>query len=150
MFELIEKIKDGTILRIDGKEYHVLAKAKYVTETETHNWYSKILLDNHYVLVIAPFDSFMYFGYVGKTYPCMFPSPNSIVYEEKTFSKDAEDYQIVKELVFGDCLLMEGEVKYADYSSGDSLISLGIIMRTGERADVYATIIDKSRVCIVE
>lgn len=150
MFELIEKIHEGSVLEINEQKYRVLAKVKYVTESESYNWYAKIQLENHFVLVVAPFDNYMYFGHVGTPYPCDFPAPNSIEYDGKTYSKDAEDYQIVKEFVFGDFLTMEGEVRYADFSCGDSLISLGVIVRTQERADVYAEVIDLSDVNIIE
>ena len=150
MFELINRIHEGSVLEINERKYRVLAKVKYVTESETSNWYAKIQLENHFVLVVAPFDNYMYFGHIGKPYPCDFPAPNSIEYNGKTYSKDAEDYQIVKEFVFGDFLTMEGEVRYADFSCGDSLISLGAIVRTQERADVYAEVIGLENIIVVE
>ena len=149
MFNLIENIHEGTVLEINQKKYRALAKVKYVTESETTNWYEKIQLEDHHVLVVAPYDNFMYFGYVGEPYPCSFPTPDSIMYCGKVYTKDAEDYQMVKEFVFGDFLAMEGEVQYADFSCGDSLISLGVIMRTQKRADVYAEVIDLADVIIV-
>ena len=69
MFKLIESIKENSKIRIKGKEYKVLAKVLYVTESETKNWYAKIQLENHYVLVISPYDDYMYFGYVGEAMP---------------------------------------------------------------------------------
>lgn len=148
MFELIEKIREGSILKINKNEYRVIAKVKYVTESETKNWYVKVQLEGHHVLVIAPFDDYMYFGYVGSPYPCTLPAPNAIEFNGKLYLKDAEDYQIVKEFVFGDFLTMEGEVQYADFSCGNSLISLGIILRTQKRADVYAQVINLADVSI--
>jgi len=150
MFELIEKIHENSVLKIKGKEFRVLAKVKYVTQTETSNRYVKVQLENHFVLVIAPFDSYMYFGYVGTPFPCDFPAPDSIEYNGKKYTKEAEDYQIVKEFIFGDVLNMEGEVQYADFSCWNSLISIGIISRTKERADVYANIIDLKDIAVVE
>lgn len=150
MFKLIDEIHEDSVLKIKGVKYHVLAKVKYVTETETTNWYAKVQLDNHFVLVIAPYDEYMYFGRVDTPYPCEFPAPSSIIYNGKTYYKDTEDYQIVKEFVFGDFLSMEGEVRYADFSCGDSLISLGVILRTQKRADVYAEVIDLTDVTIIE
>lgn len=150
MFELIENIKENTILNIKWKEYKVIAKVKYVTEKETSKRYAKIQLENHYVLVIAPYDNYMYFGYVGEQFPCEFPATNTIEHNWKTYSKDGEDYQIVKEFVFGDVINMEGEVQYADFSNWNSLISLGIITRTKERADVYAETIDLKDVLIIK
>lgn len=141
MFKLIEAIKDNTKIRVQGKNYNVLAKVLYVTESETENWYAKIQLENHYVLVISPYDDFMYFGYVGDAMPCDFPSPATLEFEGNIYKKDADDYQIVKQFVFGNCLTMEGEVQFSDYSCEDKIISLGLITRTGQRADVYAEII---------
>ena len=100
MFEFIEKIHENSVLEIKGKMYHVLAKVKYVTQDQTSNRYVKIQLENHSVLLIAPFDNYMYFGYVGNTYPCSFPTPNSISYNGQIYSKESEDYQIVKEFIF--------------------------------------------------
>ena len=138
MFNLIKSIYEGAILEIAKHKYRVLAMARYVTESDTDKWYVKIQLENRYVLVVAPYDAYMYFGQVGKPYPCNFPAPNSIEYHGELYTKDAEDYQIVKEFLFGDVLTMEGEVKFADFSYRDHLISLGVVQRTQERADVYA------------
>jgi len=142
MFKLIEAIKENSKIRVQGKEYNVLAKVFYVTESETKNWYAKIQLENHYVLVISPYDDFMYFGYVGDAMPCEFPSPETLEFEGNIYKKDADDYQIVKQFVFGNCLTMEGEVLFSDYSYDDKIISLGLVTRTGQRADVYAEVIE--------
>jgi len=149
MFDLIDAIYKDSILEINGHKYKAIAKVKYVTETETNNWYVKIQLEGHYVLVIAPFDEYMYFGKIGETYPCDFPIPDSILYNGESYTKDAEDYQMVKEFMFGDFLSMEGEVRYADFSCDESIISLGIILRTQKRADVYAEVIDLDDVKII-
>ncbi|MDE6946083.1 MAG: hypothetical protein K2P14_02750 [Anaeroplasmataceae bacterium] len=142
MFKLIEKIKENSQIAIHGKNYGVLAKVFYITESETEKWYAKIQLENHYVLVISPYDDYMYFGYVGEAMDCDFPTPDTIEFEGSTYKKEADDYQMVKEFVFGDYLAMEGEVNFSDYSFGDKIISLGLITRTGKRADVYAEVVE--------
>ena len=71
-----------------------------------------------------------------------FPSPETLEFKGDLYQKDADDYQIVKEFVFGDCLTMEGEVQFSDYSCGDKIISLGLVTRTGKRADVYAEVVE--------
>ena len=149
MFELIDKIQKDSILKINNNKYKVLAKVLYVTETETDNWYAKIQLENHHVLVISPFDDYMYFGYVGDEVNCTFPTPDKLNIDNNIYIKDADYYQIVKEFVFGDYLNMEGEVLYSDYSCNDNIISLGIITRTNKRADVFAKVIDLSNVEII-
>ena len=141
MFKLIEAIKENSKIRVRGKDYNVLAKVLYVTESETQKWYAKIQLENHFVLVISPYDDYMYFGYVGDAMKCGFPSPETFEFEGNLYKKDADDYQMVKQFVFGDFLTMEGEVQFSDYSYEDKIISLGLLTRTGKRADVYAEVI---------
>ncbi len=141
MFKLIEAIKENSKIRVRGKDYNVLAKVLYVTESETQKWYAKIQLENHFVLVISPYDDYMYFGYVGDAMKCGFPSPETLEFEGNLYKKDADDYQMVKQFVFGDFLTMEGEVQFSDYSYEDKIISLGLLTRTGKRADVYAEVI---------
>lgn len=149
MFNLIDSIKETTRIQIRDTFYQVLAKVIYVTESETQHWYAKIQLENHYVLVISPFDNYMYFGFVGDAMDCSFPTPDTIVYDGDLYEKDADDYQIVKNFVFGDCLNMEGEVRFSDYSYHNKIISLGQITRTGQRADVYAEILTLNEVKII-
>ncbi len=142
MFKLIDSVKESSKIRVHGRDYKVLAKVFYVTESETQKWYAKIQLENHYVLVISPYDDYMYFGYVGEAMKYGFPSPDALEFEGDVYKKDADDYQIVKQFVFGNCLTMEGEVLFSDYSYENKIISLGLITRTGKRADVYAEVID--------
>ena len=62
-------------------------------------------------------------------------------YEQEKYKKIAEDYQIVKELVFGSPLGTEGEVRFIDYECEDDdgkLISVGLIVRNSKRADIVA------------
>lgn len=149
MFELIESIKENSIIKVKNKEYRVLAKVFYVTQSEAEKWYAKIQLENHYVLVISPYDDFMYFGYVGNTMQCDFPSPEILEFEGNVYKKDADDYQMVKHFVFGNYLTMEGEVLFSDYSYEDKIISLGLITRTGQRADVYAEVLERSDIEVI-
>lgn len=51
--------------------------------------------------------------------------------------------------MFGNYLTMEGEVLFSDYSYEDKIISLGLITRTGQRADVYAEVIEKSDIEVI-
>ncbi len=144
MFNLIEKISEGTRVIVCGESHIAKTKTLYVTEGELNNWYAKIVFEDHSILVIAPYDDFMYYGRIENVFGDGSNFPNTLSYNEKTFEKAAEDYQIVKELVFGNPLIAEGEVMYADYSSEDDeevLISLAVVSRTNKRADVVANII---------
>jgi len=149
MFDIVDKIKENTIIEVYGKQYHALAMAKYVTAADSQKWYVKVMLENHHVLVIAPFDEYISFGFVGKPYPCDFSSPDTIIYDNYIFKKCAEDYQIVKDIIFGDALSIEGEVKFVDYGYQDRVISLGIVMRTSQRADIYGRAISKNDIIVI-
>ena len=43
-------------IEICGEKHIVKTKTFYVTETEKSNWYAKFVMEDHSVLVIAPFD----------------------------------------------------------------------------------------------
>lgn len=151
MFALIDKIKLGTKLTISGEKHEAKTKTVYITETEQNNWYAKFVFEDHSILVIAPFDNFMYFGRIQNIFGNGNQFTNTIDYTGKKFDKTAEDYQIVKELVFGDPLIAEGEVRYADYTSEDddsTVISLAVVSRTGKRADVIAKVLDTEDVIL--
>ena len=142
MFELVKSISFNTKVTVCGVLHTAKAKTLYLTENETEKWYAKIVFEDHSILVIAPYDDFMYFGRINNVFGDGKAFPEKLTYLGNTFNKVAQDYQIVKELVFGDPLFAEGEVIYADYSSEtDVLISLAIVSRTGLRADVIAKVI---------
>lgn len=142
MFKLIDNIQQGIQISVCGEKHTVLTKTFYVTETEQNNWYAKFVMDDHSVLVVAPFDDFMYFGRIQNVFGDGDIFADAISFENKTFNKQAEDYQIVKQLVFGDPLIAEGEVHYADYACDeDCIISLAVVSRTKKRADIVAQVI---------
>ena len=144
MFNLIDSIQQGAQISVCGVKHTVLTKTFYVTETEQQNWYAKFVMDDHSVLVVAPFDDFMYFGRIQNVFGIGDTFAETISFQNKTFNKQAEDYQIVKKLVFGSPLIAEGEVHYADYANDEdeySIISLAVVSRTKERADIVARVI---------
>lgn len=141
LFSFIEDVSLNTSVIIRGTCYRVLAMVKYVTEQDPEHWYVKLKLDKNSVLVISPFDNYMYLGFVGEPFSCDFPTPEIITHNDVDYKLETTDYQIVKEFVFGNILEMEGEVLFSDYSAGDRIISMGIISRTNTRADVYAEVL---------
>jgi hypothetical protein len=63
------------------------------------------------------------------------------------------DYQYVIRLIKGDYSSIEGEVKFSDYVPKDGsneLLSLGWIVRTGERADINPKGIDLSEIKLLD
>lgn len=144
MFKTIEKIQQDMPIEICGEKHIVKTKTFYVTETEKNNWYAKFVMEDHSVLVIAPFDDFMYFGRIHNIFGSGDDFNDFIEYDGDKYEKQTEDYQIVKQLVFGDPIIAEGEVHYADYgceNKEELLISLAVVSRTKKRADIIAQVI---------
>lgn len=141
--KLIEKISEGSKIKIKGDVYNALTKTIYSPLSDTNQTYAKIVLSGHNVLVIVPYLDFICLGHVENVFGMGKDFPNSITYNEIELTKLDEDYQIVRNLVFGDPMVAEGEVFYADYGNenSDISVSLGLISRTNERADIVQKIL---------
>ncbi len=146
---IIEKISNGSSILLDGKSYSVLGKGYYVTQTDTNSMYAKILLNDHYVLVISPSDNIAYFGQNKGRLSEFDRCDSEIVFNGKKFIKVNEDYQIMVKLSFGSPLEVEGEVVFWDYEFGDEIISVAVVSRTKERADVVGRYIKTSDIQII-
>jgi len=146
---IIEKIVDGCKVRIDSREYGVLGKTMYVTEKCPDVPYAKILLENHYVLVISPSDEVAYFGKNEGRIVEFDGYQTDVSYNGVHYSQVAHDYQIVVSIVFGNPLNVEGEVEYWDYESEDRIISVAVTSREKKRADVVAKYIGLSDIEIL-
>ena len=146
---IIEKIVEGSKIRIDGRDYSVLGKTMYVTQGSPDMVYAKVLLENHFVLVISPSDEVAYFGKNEGHLNEFDEYPQSVVYNGNEYHQVAHDYQIVMNIVFGDPLLVEGEVEYWDYESNDNIISVAVTSREQIRADVVAHYLNFSDIMIL-
>lgn len=145
-----DEFKEGYSVIIENNKYNILGMAYYVTQTDTENIYAKILLNDHYVLVVALSDNIAYFGRNFGEIKEFSSFDESIEYGNKKFEQVNSDYQILKNLVFGSPLEVEGEVVFWDYESGNDIISVAIVSRTKERADVVAKYIDIKDIKIIK
>lgn len=145
-----DEFKEGCSVIIENTKYKILGLAYYVTQTDTENIYAKILLNDHYVLVVALSDNIAYFGRNFGEIKEFSSFSESIEYGNKRFEQVNSDYQILKNLVFGSPLEVEGEVMFWDYESGNNIISIAIVSRTRERADVVARYVDIKDIEIIE
>jgi hypothetical protein len=146
-------LKENSILTIKNKDYSVLTMSIFTVDSDPDGSYIKMLLSDNHVLCIGSSEGDSWqFGKIIDAVPYDYPTPDVFEYDSKTYHKTSSAYQIVKQLVFGDSLLAEGEVKFIDYATDDesSLISVGVVVRTGERADVLLKNIDKSEVKLKE
>ena len=146
---ILDKITEGCKVQIEGKTYAVLGKTMYVTQNNPDAPYAKMLLENHFVLVVSPVDGIAYFGKNEGRVPAFDGFPSQVQYEKENFEQVAHDYQIVVNIVFGNPLLVEGEVEYWDYEAGNKVISTAVTSRGKERADVIAHYIELSDIAVI-
>lgn len=141
--KIIEDIREGSRIKIKGESYNVLTKTIYSPLSDTQQTYAKIVLSGHNVLVVVPYADFICLGHVENIFGVGKNFPEIISYSGLEFKKLGEDYQIVRNLVFGDPMVAEGEVFYADYINENTniSISLGLVSRTDERADIVQNIL---------
>lgn len=133
---VLEMIQEGDSIQVRGQIYNVKGKAMYVTEKNPETEYAKILLNDHNVLVLSPLDGVAYIGKNMGRIPEFDDFPYSARFNGVQYNQVASDYQMVTQIIFGSTLDVEGEVRYWDYESGDSIISTAITSRTNDRADV--------------
>lgn len=150
MINLVNSIKEGSRVQIGDSIFVPKAKAIYATVSNPESWYAKVLFDQHRVLVVSPHDDYMAYGTIKESLECNVPGPTVLSYDGDNYQKEVDDYQIVLSLDFGNPLEIEGEVLFSDYTSGDKVISIGVIARTGERADMFGSVISIEDVKVLE
>lgn len=140
---LIDRIQADSKLLINGEKYDVLTKSIYSPLSDVNLTYAKFVLSTHKVLVIVPYADFLCLGHIENIFGSGKNFPDTVSYNGLVYNKIDEDYQIVRRLVFGNPLLAEGEVTYADYvnDSSNTSISLGLISKDNTRADIIQTVL---------
>lgn len=142
---------------INGKEKEIVGFAEFRTVNLGDDGYFKLTFDDHSFLFIVPSDNLLF-------YTDEAPAPFSEISDadignvsELTFRgrqyklENADDYQYVVRLIKGDYQTIEGEVKFSDYVPKDGaneILSLGWIVRTGERADVNPKAIELEKISL--
>lgn len=147
----IQEIIDSLItnpnqkVSIKGKLKDIVGFAEFRSINLPEDNYFKMTFEDHSALCIIPGQNLM-------LYTEEPPTPFTEIADEDIGNKkelefhgkkyildNPHDYQYVVRLIKGDYNSIEGEVKFSDYVPEDGaseLLSLGWIVRTGERADV--------------
>ena len=130
---------------VQNKLKKIVGFSEFKTINLGDNGYFKIIFDDHSFLFIVPRDNLLM--YTAEA-PRLFSEikdedigvKNELSFNKKIYRLDnPNDYQYVVRLIVGDWNSIEGEVKFSDYVPVDrsnELLSLGWIVRTGERAGV--------------
>jgi len=145
MDNIASSIKFNSIVEIKGNRYKAVGMAAYVTQSNDSDIYYKVFFEGHYALVVVPSDGFMYFGKDVGSISEAFPPPEKINHSKLGYRQSVKDYQIVKEIIFGNILDIEGEVEFVDYECSEDeskIISVGRVVRTKKRADIVAEVIE--------
>lgn len=138
---------------IKGKTKEIIGFAEFRTINLGEDGYFKIIFDDHSFLFIVPGDDLLFYTDEAPTAFSQISDDEIGNVEELTFRgtkyrlDNAHDYQYVVRLIKGDYQSIEGEVKFSDYiplDNSNEILSLGWIVRTGERADVNPKVVDIS------
>ncbi len=152
--KLLENPTNQTNLLINGKTKTIKGMAHFRTINMGDSEYIKIAFQDNSFLLVLPQDKELYYS---DAYIVDIPAiTDEMIGQEKITYKGKEyelvnkdDYQFVKRLYVGSIEDIEGEVRFSDYfpANGDKeFLSLGWIMKTGNRADVNPKFISPENV----
>ncbi len=135
---ILDKITEGCTILVENEKYKVISKVLYVTQNDPQTVYAKMILEGHNILVISPQDEIAYFGKNEGTLIEFSQYDEKVLYKGKSFVQANHDYQMVVDIEFGNPLDVEGEVEFWDYENDSDIISVAVVSRSKERADVVA------------
>lgn len=149
MKKLIDKLTEGKVICINNVKYEVKTKTWYSIEEDSNTRYVKCELSNDKVLVIIPDDNLIYLGWIVKNMDYKKISKTQIEYNGVTYNKTGDGHQYIVSIEFGNEEVVEGKCIFEDYEYENNVISLGYLTDKQIRADVYANIIDKKNITIL-
>ena len=149
MRNLIDNLKENTILIIKDLEYVVKTKTWYTIEEDNSASYIKCELSNNKVLVVIPDDGLIYIGEAFEKLNYERITENQIKYNHMIFTKTGDGHQIITNIEFGLEDEVEGKCIFEDYECENNIISLGILTdKNNKVADVLADILDLDEIQI--
>ena len=149
MRNLINNLKENTILIIKDFEYLVKTKTWYTIEEDNTASYIKCELSNNKVLVMIPDDNLIYIGEAFENLNYERLAENQIKYNHMIFTKTGDGHQIITNIEFGLEDEVEGKCIFEDYECENNIISLGILTdKNNKVADVLADILDLDEIQI--
>lgn len=130
---------------IRNKQKNIAGFAEFRSINLGDNGYFKVTFDDHSFLFLVPSEGLLLYTDEAPTPFIEIADEEIGTVQELTYRgkqyllENGNDYQYVVRLIKGDYRTIEGEVKFSDYvpkDGGEELLSLGWIVKTGERADV--------------
>lgn len=132
-------------ISIQGDSKDLAGLAEFKTVNQPNSSYFKATFQDHSSMCLIPSDNFLLYS---EDAPQKFVeiadedigTKTELSFRGKEYVLDnANDYQYVIRLIKGDHSSIEGEVRFSDYLPKDGsseMLSVGWVVRTGERADV--------------
>lgn len=149
MENLINNLKEKTVILINDLEYVVKTKTWYTIEEDKSASYIKCELNNNKVLVVIPDDGLIYIGEAFENLNYERISEKQIKYNDMIFTKVGDGHQIITNIEFGLEDEVEGKCTFEDYEAENNIISLGILTdKNNKVADVFADILDLDEIKI--
>lgn len=152
MLEIINKLSKSKKVIFKDNSYEILSITKYTTINSPGRYCYKIFLSNKNEIVVLPDDNLVLFGRDYGKLEAVNTSEESFIYKNVKYNMTIHDIQYVAEQICGDEKYSEGKVEFWDFDAENGLnsISLGIDLKTGDRCDVIATVINKDELIILE
>ena len=144
-------------LIINGKEKSIRAFAKLTSKNYLQGEYWKIRFTDDSFLLIIMQDMEMYYSdlytlHIKSIKDDQIGRDKKLEIDGKIYELgNRDDYQFMKELVYGSPLDIEGECRFSDYFPVKGIkefLSLGWLMKNGERADIHCSKIDLNKIVL--
>jgi len=144
-------------LIINGKEKSIRAFAKLTSKNYLQGEYWKIRFTDDSFLLIIMQDMEMYYSdlytlHIKSIKDDQIGRDKKLEIDGKIYELgNRDDYQFLKELVYGSPLDIEGECRFSDYfpvKGTKEFLSLGWLMKNGERADIHCSKIDLNKIVL--
>jgi len=159
--KLLSNPSTNTILEINGNSKQIKAFIHLTTKNYLNDGgdYYKIIFNDSSFMLIMPNDKELYYadkliGEIEEIKDSDIGNLETIQYNNKTYKLgNKDDYQFVLQLLVGNPLEIEGECRFSDYfpdTGPKEFLSLGWLIRTGERADINCQIIDISKINLIK
>ena len=150
--ELIDQLisSPNQIIPIKNTPKQIIGFSEFKTINYGDESYFKITFEDHSSLCLIPSQNQVLYS---DQPPTKFDiadeevgKKDQIIFQNKKYLLDnKDDYQYVVRLIKGNPETIEGEVRFSDYIPEDGskeVLSLGWVVRTGQRADVYSKTIN--------
>lgn len=134
--EILNKIKENSILKIKEDFYKVLSKSEYNT-VENDEIYWKYKLEKNKILVIIPSDKIIYFGEEVEETNSIDLNTERFIYKNEEYAQIAKGNQLYLKTIFG--VPLEKNCIFVDFENTEKTKVLSLaVLENNKRSDIHA------------